>query len=116
MSNEVCNQPVLAMAFVNVQRIGRVYSAEQALRRGTLYPELDKPFCGRSVQEKENDEAGRAYAGWAKPFAAWELRLYLDTHPRDERALYLYEKLCQITSCTALYDRAPWPWEDEKGE
>lgn len=28
------------------------------------------------------------------PFAAWELRLYLDTHPYDERALSLYHQLC----------------------
>ena len=31
---------------------------------------------------------------FALPFAAWELRLYLDTHPDDERALAAYKKLC----------------------
>ncbi len=31
---------------------------------------------------------------YAIPFAAWELRLYLDTHPDDERALAAYKQLC----------------------
>ncbi len=31
---------------------------------------------------------------YALPFAAWELRLYLDTHPCDERALEAYKQLC----------------------
>ena len=31
---------------------------------------------------------------YAIPFAAWELRLYLDTHPDDERALAAYRQLC----------------------
>lgn len=30
----------------------------------------------------------------ALSFAAWELRLYLNTHPDDERALEAYRKLC----------------------
>ena len=28
------------------------------------------------------------------PFAAWELRLYLNTHPDDEKALPAYRQLC----------------------
>lgn len=35
---------VLAMAFVNVQPFGRVYDPAEAFVRGTLYPDLDKPF------------------------------------------------------------------------
>lgn len=31
---------------------------------------------------------------YALPFAAWELRLYLNTHPDDERALAAYKQLC----------------------
>ncbi len=33
-------------------------------------------------------------SSYALPFAAWELRLYLDTHPDDERALAAYKQLC----------------------
>ena len=40
--------------------------------------------------------------GYAINFAAWELRLYLDTHPWDREALAAYEKLCAEngTKCT----------------
>ena len=31
---------------------------------------------------------------YSLPFAAWELRLYLDTNPDDERALGEYRRLC----------------------
>ena len=31
---------------------------------------------------------------YALPFAAWDLRLYLDTHPCDERAFAAYKQLC----------------------
>lgn len=31
---------------------------------------------------------------YALPFAAWELRLYLDTHPNDEKAFNAYKQIC----------------------
>ena len=31
---------------------------------------------------------------WTLPFMAWELRLYLDTHPEDEKALAVYKQIC----------------------
>ncbi len=34
---------------------------------------------------------------YALPFAAWELRLYLDTHPEDEAALREYRRLCAMS-------------------
>ena len=74
---------------------------------------------------------------FALPFAAWELRLYLDTHPDDERALAAYKKLCATigrcsypcvtpqgmmaagtdssSSCTCggrwNWIDDPWPWD-----
>lgn len=36
---------------------------------------------------------------YALPFAAWELRLYLDTHPNDERAFAAYKQLCASQGC-----------------
>ncbi len=33
---------------------------------------------------------------YALPFAAWDLRLYLDTHPDDECALREYRRLCAM--------------------
>ena len=37
----------IAMAYVPFQKLGEVYSENDALMRGTLFPELDKPFCGK---------------------------------------------------------------------
>ena len=34
------------MAFIQVQNLEAVFEAEQALRCGTLFPELNKPFKG----------------------------------------------------------------------
>lgn len=44
--------PVVAMAYVPWQQLEDVYEPEVALRRGTLFPELSKPFTagGRSCR------------------------------------------------------------------
>ncbi len=41
--------PVPAMAYIPFQLDKSSYTAEMALREGTLFPVLNKPFCGRSV-------------------------------------------------------------------
>lgn len=38
---------VLAMAYVPWQEWGDLYDEEQALKNGTLFRELNKPFLGR---------------------------------------------------------------------
>ena len=38
--------PVVAMAYVPYQNPKRIYSTEQAISSGTLFPCLDKPFIG----------------------------------------------------------------------
>ncbi len=38
-----------AMAYVPWQELDAMFPPEVALRQGTLFPELDKPFEGRSV-------------------------------------------------------------------
>ncbi|MBR7071739.1 MAG: spore coat associated protein CotJA [Clostridia bacterium] len=40
---------ILTMAFVNMQPFGKIYNPEPAFRRGTLYPDLDKPFLRGGV-------------------------------------------------------------------
>lgn len=35
---------VLAMAYVPIQELNTVYTEEDALCQGTLFPDLDKPF------------------------------------------------------------------------
>ena len=39
----------LAMAYVRRQELDKIYEPELAIVRGTLYPELDKPFMGKTV-------------------------------------------------------------------
>ncbi len=62
----------------------------------------------------------------ARSFAAWEVRLYLDTHPEDASALALYRRLC-AQECGGYAcvphgrDRwswidDPWPWEREANQ
>ena len=35
----------VAMAYIPYQQKGRLYSAEQGINEGMLFPELNKPFC-----------------------------------------------------------------------
>lgn len=39
----------IAMAYVRWQELGKMYQPELSLVRGTLFPDLDKPFMGRTV-------------------------------------------------------------------
>ncbi len=65
---------------------------------------------------------------WTLPFMAWELRLYLDTHPDDAKALAAYKQVCATLdacagACGALsgdqnaahfsWVDDPWPWQAE---
>ncbi len=40
----------LAMAYVPWQNWEPMYNEEQALERGTAFPSLDLPFCGRGPE------------------------------------------------------------------
>ena len=69
-------------------------------------------------------------------FAAWELHIYLDTHPKDKQALKRFEQYqTQANQLTAEFEEkygpltagdtfgdsswdwinAPWPWECQEG-
>ena len=37
----------IAMAYVPWQSFREIYDFHKGLSRGTIFPELDKPFCGR---------------------------------------------------------------------
>lgn len=45
--------PVVAMAYVPYQEKENVYSAEQGISEGTMFPELNKPFEGMTVGENK---------------------------------------------------------------
>lgn len=45
------NGDVLTMAFVNMQPIESVYETEDGFCRGTIFPNIDKPFFGGKKYE-----------------------------------------------------------------
>lgn len=95
------------------QELGNVYQSESALRTGTLFPELHKPMNGRCPGRCNSSTPAQQSS-----FAAWDLRLYLDTHPNDEAARALFCQLSQETeepcyATTFLNGGAGWGWTDE---
>jgi spore coat protein JB len=112
----------VGMVYAVDQELNQVYQSESALRTGTLFPELHKPLNGYCP-----GDCNCSCTGQQSGFAAWELRLYLDTHPDDEQALAFFRRLCRETEdpcyATAFLDDGccggarwgwtddPWPWE-----
>ena len=111
----------VGMINVEMQELDEIFESESALRAGTLFPELHKPMNGYCPYD---DNCGTCKQQAA--FAAWEMRLYLNTHPNDREALALFRKLCKEAgdenyATTFLTDdccasswswvKNPWPWE-----
>ncbi len=108
-----------------------MYSHEEALTRGTLFPGLDLPFM--NMVNKSNPYAGTPLGElMALTFMVKELQLYLDTHPDDREAFKAmkdtlalkneawkrYVKMYGPLTVEDLeisdkYDwlQGPWPWE-----
>lgn len=101
-----------------------LFPPREALRHGTLFPGLFIPAGEASSLPKS------ATLTHAIPFAAWEMRLYLNTHPCDRKALALYHGYCERCpggygylacalyggrkdSCPLCWNwvEGPWPWE-----
>ncbi len=111
-----------AMVYEAAHTLAKLYNAEEAIRKGTLFAQLYMPMMGESA-----DACGAPLCqGQAEAFAAWELRLYLNTHPCDKQALQLFKQYARKAyqpNYAAAYafeegcdDRwnwtdAPWPWE-----
>jgi len=101
------------------QTLDTIYQPDQALMSGTLFPELDKPMNGAC----KSTSCGPTNVSQALGFAAWELRLYLNTHPCDQNALRLYQQICRqidgpgyacvFVPCGSTWEWVddPWPWE-----
>ena len=117
--NGVCTG--LGIVHAVEQELNQVFESESALRTGTLFPELHKPMNGRCPGHSNCSTPCQQSA-----FAAWDLRLYLDTHPDDEDAKALFRRLCEETddpnyATTFLTEGCcdgqwrwhdqPWPWE-----
>ncbi len=111
----------VGMVYAVDHQLDQVYQSESALRTGTLFPELHKPLNGYCPGNGNCSTTGQQSA-----FAAWDLRLYLDTHPDDQQAQALFSRLCREvedpsyatafldgSSCGTQWDWTddPWPWE-----
>ncbi|MEG0805073.1 MAG: spore coat associated protein CotJA [Lachnospiraceae bacterium] len=44
---ETANETPIGMAYVPWQHFNNVYEPDKALVFGTIFPELNKPFCGK---------------------------------------------------------------------
>ena len=115
-----CNA-ILAYPYVPAQRFTKRYSDEDAIIRGTLFPELDLPFGDHEIREPL---PSTPMTNWMKlDFVCFELKLYLDVNPDDTNAMELYKEYSQKaaeaksiaqppqTYNSWVYD--PWPWEGE---
>lgn len=111
----------IGMVGTVVQTLDTTYTSAEALRAGTLFPALHMPLNGC-----DTPVGGCGDAAQANAFAAWELRLFLNTHPDDGNALKLFRRLRQQAgensyataflpeqSCADRWNwvDAPWPWE-----
>ncbi|MGN1367639.1 MAG: spore coat protein CotJB, partial [Aristaeellaceae bacterium] len=116
-----CKNRNVGMVSVEMQEIDDIFESETALRAGTLFPELHKPLNGYCPCDRNCGTCAQAAA-----FAAWEMRLYLNTHPHDKKALCFFRKLCKEAEeenyattfltddcCTSDWSwvENPWPWE-----
>ena len=115
----------LAFPYVPMQRFEKRYSDEDAIIRGTLFPELDLPFKNFTINNRLPDTPMTELMKTS--FVSFELRLYLDTHPNDTKALeyYRYYETKTMQLKEALRNSSerqgynnwvfdPWPWEGQE--
>ena len=129
----------LAMPTMPIQSsIGNLYSYEEALKIGTIFPELNKPFFAAEdnlqptdsgIQKDPQQQERELLAGnlHAVSFALDDLVLFLDTHPKDEEAIQLRRQLIETRKkllkeydekfypltrdCAGFWTEGPMPWE-----
>jgi len=116
-----CELP-LAVPYVPPQHFEKRYSDDDAIIRGTLFPELDLPFKNYVINNPLPDTPMTEIM--KIDFVCFDLRLYLDTHPNDTKALEYYkhyrnkskelkEKYSESVEKSGYNDWVfePWPWE-----
>lgn len=108
------------------------YSYTDAFNNGTLFPALNLPFHLKINATNVMD--GALTELQALEFVVTELGLYLDTHPDDEEAFYVYKQyvdlekearrkyvenqgpLTQTDSAKSerySWVKSPWPWQPQ---
>ena len=121
----------LAMAYVPMQQcVKPMYSASEALTRGTLFPGLDLPFMN---MVNTGDYTGTPLGElMALDFVCHELVLYLDTHSDDSEAFEILQNIQKLartareryvklygpvthkdleTAKSFTWLKNPWPWD-----
>jgi len=107
----------IAYPYVPAQRFTQRYSDDDAIIRGTLFPELDLPFHDFEIRRPLPNTPMTALM--KLEFVSHELRLYLDVNPDDIHAMELYNEYRQKSDAArkevfgANYSWVcdPWPWE-----
>ena len=121
-NNNRCQRQTAGMVYSADHCLENRMNAAQGIRQGTLFTELHKPFSANPCPSGCACATDRQ----ALAFAAWELRLYLNTHPHDKEALKLFEEYerrlnCENYATTFVpgckgrnrwtWNQDPWPWE-----
>lgn len=106
----------IAYPYVPPQRFTNRYSDEDAILRGTLFPELDLPF--QEYQIKSPLPKTPMTEQMMIDFVCLELRLYLDTHPQDKNAIDMYSEYKKKAADAKQQNQddwvfSPWPWEGD---
>ncbi|MGI6069804.1 MAG: spore coat protein CotJB [Blautia sp.] len=129
----------LAITSTPIQTWENLYDFEDALKIGTIFPGLNKPFYaadgqmtpapdGAAAKTGPQEERERLQREIAKvSFALDDLVLYLDTHPTEEQAITLRQDLITkrkqllgefdrqfyplTKDCIGLWTEGPMPWE-----
>ncbi len=111
---------VPGMCYVPWQTFGKTYDPMRGLAAGTIFPELDKPFTGKCNMNMMRGRAAAMTRPSSQPmnrselyrwvmalgFCAYDMLLYLDTHPDDAQALSYYNQ------CNELYNSAKKTYEE----
>ena len=97
----------LAMASVPVQQWSPLYDKTEALKRGTIFQELNMPFFaaedlgsgrvneGRLPGETLGERERMLLEIQQVSFMLDDIRLYLDTHPEDQKGLQILKQMSQ---------------------
>lgn len=91
----------LAIASVPIQQWGPLFQDQEALKTGTIFKELEKPFFAADTDgAKKEDEAPKSEEQKEREtmlkkidevsFVLDDLTLYLDTHEKDSEGLRLF--------------------------
>lgn len=77
-------------------------------RRPVNQPNMNRNSGGNNSPDKSCEELLRAIA--EADFFAQDLKLYLDTHPDDSRALEMFREACrQSKACKAAFEDSFYP-------